>query len=96
MSEPWKRIVAFSNDEPGEEADRIIYLSTEALRMAAIMLQPYMPNKANMMLDQLGVHESRRTFEYCGVGLDLNYGTPLVDLGVRHEGLLFPPLPSDE
>ena len=96
MSEPWQKILAYGPVEPGEEVDRIIYLSAEALRMIAIVLQPYMPNKAKMMLDQLGVHETRRTFEYCAVGRDVEYGTPMVDLGVRLEGLLFPPLPSDD
>ncbi|KAF1965769.1 methionyl-tRNA synthetase-like protein [Bimuria novae-zelandiae CBS 107.79] len=96
MSEPWNKILPYGPGEPGEEVDRIVYLAAESLRMAGILLQPYMPNKAKTMLDQLGVHETRRTFEYCGVGLDLDYGTPKVDLGTKYEGALFPPLPSEE
>lgn len=64
--------------------------------MIGILLQPYMPNKAKMLLDQLGVDESRRTLEYCGVGLDLEYGIPMIPLGGGYVGSLFPPLVSDE
>jgi len=64
--------------------------------MVGILLQPYMPNKAKMLLDQLGVDESRRNLEYCTVGLDLEYGIPMVPLGSGHVGALFPPLASEE
>lgn len=96
MSEPWAKVLSYGPGEPGEEVDQIIYLATEAMRMAGILLQPYMPEKAKMMLDQLGVHESRRTFEYCSVGSDLEYGDPFVELGSGFKGALFPPLPSEE
>ncbi|KAJ8107724.1 hypothetical protein OPT61_g8672 [Boeremia exigua] len=92
MSEPWDKILEFSPGEPGEDVDRTIYLSAEALRMTGILLQPYIPNKAAMLLDQLGVQEDRRTLAYCKPGADLDYGTPLVSLGSKHEGVLFPPL----
>jgi methionyl-tRNA synthetase len=45
-----------------------------------------------MLLDQLGVDESRRSLGYCGVGLDLEYGIPMIALGSGHVGALFPPL----
>ncbi|KAL1591575.1 methionyl-tRNA synthetase [Paraconiothyrium brasiliense] len=96
MSEPWSKVTVYGPGEPGEEVDRIVYLATEALRMVGILLQPYMPNKAKTLLDQLGVDDTRRTFEYCAVGRDLHYGTPKIDLGVKYTGALFPPLPSDE
>ena len=96
MSEPWKKILSFGPGEPGEEVDRIVYQAAEALRMTAILLQPYMPTKAKTMLDQLGVHEARRTFEYCGFGRDLDYGTPMVDLGTKYQGALFPPLTTED
>ena len=81
---------------PGEEVDRTVFLVTEALRMAGILLQPYMPNKAKMMLDQLGVDDARRTFEYCALGRDLHYGTPMVHIGSGYDGSLFLPLSSEE
>jgi methionyl-tRNA synthetase len=55
-----------------------------------------MPNKANMLLEQLGVREDRRSFAYCKPGADLDYGTPSVELGQSHKGVLFPPLSSEE
>jgi methionyl-tRNA synthetase len=95
MSAPWDKILPFGPREPGEQVDKIVFLAAEALRMAGIMLQPYMPNKAKLLLDQLGVDESRRTFEYCSPGKDLDYGVPMVPLGNKHEGVLFPPLASN-
>jgi methionyl-tRNA synthetase len=64
--------------------------------MQGILLTPYMPMKAKMLLDQLGVHESRRTFEYCRPGCDLDYGVPMIDVGSKFKGALFPPLLSEE
>jgi methionyl-tRNA synthetase len=96
MSSPWDKILAFGPGEPGEEVDKTVYLASEALRLTGIFLQPYMPNKSKMLLDQLGVDESRRTFEYCKPGCDLDYGVPMIDLGSKHAGALFPPLSSEE
>ncbi|KAF2877831.1 methionyl-tRNA synthetase-like protein [Massariosphaeria phaeospora] len=96
MSSPWGKILDFGPGEPGEEVDRIVYLAAEGLRMTGILLQPYMPGKAKTLLDQLGVEESRRTFAFCAVGQDLEYGVSKVELGALHKGVLFPPLPSEE
>lgn len=96
MSSPWDKVLTYGPGEPGEQVDKIIFLAAEALRMTGIMLQPYMPNKAKTLLDQLGVDESRRTFEYCRPGRDLDYGVPFIDIGKGYEGALFPPLPSEE
>ncbi|KAF2740444.1 hypothetical protein EJ04DRAFT_507981 [Polyplosphaeria fusca] len=95
-SSPWDKILPFGPREPGVEVDEIIFLAVEGLRISGILLQPYMPNKAKMLLDQLGVAESRRTFEFCQLAADLDYGVPLIPLGRKHEGVLFPPLPSQE
>jgi methionyl-tRNA synthetase len=96
MSSPWDKILDFGPGEPGEEVDKIVFLGAESLRMIGILMQPYMPGKAKHLLDMLGVHESRRTFEYCKVGSDLDYGEPMVELGTKFKGALFPPLPSLE
>jgi methionyl-tRNA synthetase len=82
--------------EPGEDVDRIVFETAEALRIGGILLQPWMPNKAKMLLDQLGVHANRRTFEWCKPAADLEYGEPMVPLGRKTEGVLFPPLQSDD
>jgi methionyl-tRNA synthetase len=96
MSKPWDKVLEFAPGEPGEEVDRIVYQAAEGLRIVGILLQPYMPGKAKMLLDQLGVDESRRSFDYCKPGADLEYGTPIIELGGKHQGVLFPPLPSEE
>jgi methionyl-tRNA synthetase len=96
MSKPWEKILSFGPGEPGEDVDKIIFEAAEALRMIGILLQPYMPNKANMLLDQLGVHRDRRTFKWCKPGVDLEYGEPIIELGSGHKGVLFPPLTSEE
>ena len=96
MSKPWDKALEYAGGEPGEEVDKIVYLASEALRMTGILLQPYMPNKANTLLDQLGVHPDRRTFEYCRPGADVDYGEPMGELGTGHKGVLFPPLASNE
>jgi methionyl-tRNA synthetase len=95
MSKPWAKVLTFGPGEPGEDVDKIIYESAEALRMVGILLQPWMPNKANLLLDQLGVRHERRTFAWCKPGADLEYGEPLVDLGKGYLGVLFSPLPSE-
>ncbi|ORY00001.1 methionyl-tRNA synthetase-like protein [Clohesyomyces aquaticus] len=96
MSEPWDKVLTFGEGNPGEDVDQIIFLAAEGLRITGILLQPYMPNKAAHLLDMLGVDASRRTFEYCRPGCDLEYGTPKVELGVSYNGTLFPPLASEE
>jgi methionyl-tRNA synthetase len=96
MSKPWEKVLTFGPREPGEDVDKIIYEAAEALRIIGILLQPWMPNRANLLLDQLGVRHERRTFVWCKPGADLEYGEPLVELGVGHNGVLFPPLPSEE
>ncbi|KAH6612687.1 tRNA synthetases class I (M)-domain-containing protein [Boeremia exigua] len=53
-SKPWDNILEFAPGEPGEAVDRTIYLAAEALRMTGILLQPYMPKKAEMLLNQIG------------------------------------------
>ena len=72
------------------EIDRIIYLNAETLRLVGIMLQPFMPTKASMLLDMLGVSPQRRDWDWCRVGEDDSYGMPLIDISGRVA--LFPQL----
>ena len=96
MSKPWAKVLDYGPGEPGEDVDRTGMLASEALRLTGILLQPYMPNKAKLLLDQLGVHEDKRTLAFCQPGADLDYGTPMVPLGSRQEGVMFPTLTSEE
>lgn len=95
MSSPWSKVLNYADGEPGEEVDKIIYLAAESLRMLGIVLQPYMPNKATELLDQLGVHPEKRTLAFCKPGADLDYGESMTELGTGREGVLFPHLTSD-
>jgi methionyl-tRNA synthetase len=78
------------------EVQRIIFHAAEAVRVAAILLQPYMPTKAREMLDILGVEEGKRGFADALVGADMSYGKPMVpcgrELGKGAYATLFPPL----
>ncbi|KAB2570076.1 Aminoacyl-tRNA synthetase class 1a Anticodon-binding protein [Lasiodiplodia theobromae] len=73
--------------------DRTIFLCAETLRIAAILLQPYMPGKSAELLDMLGVNEDKRSFEFAEVCKDLDYGTSKVDL---KKTVLFPRIGIDE
>ncbi|GAB7366681.1 hypothetical protein MBLNU230_g8664t1 [Neophaeotheca triangularis] len=78
-----------------EQVDSIVFLSAETLRLVGIQLRPFMPETSARLLDMLGVSEERRGWEWCQLGCDDGYGTPLVELGKGEEGVLFPSLLSD-
>jgi methionyl-tRNA synthetase len=87
-SEPWK--LGVKNDfaafpEQGRES---IYLGAESLRLAGILLQPFMPDKANDLLQILGVKPERRTWTFAEIGADDDYGQNLMS----KDTVLFPPL----
>ncbi|KAF8537056.1 tRNA synthetases class I (M)-domain-containing protein [Trichophaea hybrida] len=70
------------------EQNKIVFLSSECIRIAGILLQPFMPDKAKAILDQLAVDKDKRTFEFASYGKDTTYGE-----GTRgKKGLIFPPL----
>ncbi|GAA5883391.1 hypothetical protein JCM16303_006727 [Sporobolomyces ruberrimus] len=50
------------------EIHRSLYLSSEALRISGILLQPFMPTKSKVLLDSLGVKESDRGWEKAKFG----------------------------
>ncbi|TKA77597.1 hypothetical protein B0A55_03140 [Friedmanniomyces simplex] len=77
------------------EIERTIYLAAETLRLVGLMLQPFIPASAKRLLDMLGVSEERRTWEWCQMGKDDGYGTPMVELGKGEQGVLFPRLTSE-
>lgn len=80
-----------------QNAQRIIFVCAESIRVIAILLQPVMPSKMKRALDLLGVMESRRNFEHARSYADLRYGTPFVDPGrAGADGTLFPPLIAEE
>lgn len=51
-----------------------------------------MPEKMKILLDLLGVDESRRTIKDAQLGGDFDYGVSKVSLGQGRDAQLFPPL----
>lgn len=73
-----------------------IYHAAESIRIAGILLQPFIPAKAAQMLDRLGVAPERRTFAHARLGADFEYGfdgAPINDPAWREWRVVFPPLP---
>ena len=95
-AEPWK--LADSEDHNDQLLlKQIIYSSADELRVAAILLQPFMPEKMKTALDMLGVRDDARQWHRARLGYDFKYGIPRIDVGSsgRGDGTLFPPLTSD-
>ena len=89
-------LVKDNDPEVQAKVRAIIFRTSEAIRVSAILLQPFMPSKMKRCLDLLGVNEYKRTFDYARLGADFSYGTPLVDPGkAGSEGTLFPPLMAE-
>ncbi|CCC10029.1 unnamed protein product [Sordaria macrospora k-hell] len=89
-AEPWVVV-----KKPDSEAlvDRIILTAGESLRIAGILLQPFMPEKAAELLDLLGVENDKRTFSHAKVFIDGTYGTAFRTFG--KEGIFPPPMLDD-
>ena len=99
---PWNIAKEIKNCDGNERAtleqrlDAIIFLCAEALRLQAIMLQPFMPTIAKRQLDMLGVAEDRRDWKWCSLACDDLYGVPMVDISGKGEAnTLFPGLASE-
>lgn len=108
VMEPWNIAKQINNLGNGDKADvagelqrlkiirgKTIYVLAESLRIMGILLQPFMPEKAEVMLDILGVPVDRRSFEFAGLAKDFSYGEPMRPVGrSAHDGL-FPPLEAE-
>ncbi|MCC8468185.1 MAG: methionine--tRNA ligase [Rickettsia endosymbiont of Eriopis connexa] len=57
----------------------VLYTLLEVLRYIAIMLLPFIPNSANKMLDQLGVHKEERLFKHLGCDYALRAGSDILE-----------------
>lgn len=58
----------------------VLYMSAESIRITAILLQPFMPEKMKAALDMMNVDESKRSFDHATIGADLSYGREEADL----------------
>ncbi|KAI1040242.1 hypothetical protein LB505_005374 [Fusarium chuoi] len=96
-TEPWK-IVKEQDANARTRLNWVIYRSAEALRIAGILLQPVMPEKATQLLDGLGVKPERRTVEYARPDADLDYGTEAAIVSQKPDafGSMFPPVAGIE
>lgn len=85
----------FHAAEPWKSANPqwVLYNVAESLRISAILLQPFMPDKSHELLDILRVDTSnpaKRAFSATVYGSDPDYGE-----GIK-KGMLFPPLLTEE
>lgn len=96
-TEPWNLV---KNPDPESRIllNLVIYNCAEALRIAGILLQPIMPTKAALLLNELGVKEDRRTIDFAVKGKDVDYGTEAKtgDPAARLKkwDTIFPPTPN--
>ncbi|KAL6242259.1 methionyl-tRNA synthetase [Rhinocladiella similis] len=51
-----------------------VYMSAESIRIIAILLQPFMPERMKVALDMMEVDDGKRTFAHARVGADMTYG----------------------
>ncbi|MCJ1477922.1 methionyl-tRNA synthetase [Lambiella insularis] len=91
-TQPWDLV---GKAEELSNLNGIIYLCAESLRICGILLQPYMPDTMEKLLDMLGVSPEARKYENTLLGSDISYGTPSIGIGRGTQGVLFPPLRSN-
>ncbi|KAI2615914.1 tRNA synthetases class I (M)-domain-containing protein [Hypoxylon sp. NC1633] len=89
--EPWRMV----KEDPATN-DQVIFYAAESLRIAGILLQPFIPEKSGEFLDRLGVGPDRRSMRYAELYADDSYGTSTVPLGEGAQTSLFPPLPVED
>lgn len=82
---PWKQ-----RKEDINAMNATLYTLAEVVRCIGIMLQPFVPDSAKKLLDQLAVAEHARSFEHLKPEYALIPGTPLP----KPEGI-FPRVASD-
>jgi methionyl-tRNA synthetase len=73
--QPW----VLAKSESPEDRDRfgtVLYTTCEAVRIAALLIQPVMPQSAGRLLDLLGQPEGRRTFAAIGERLEAGITLP--------------------
>jgi methionyl-tRNA synthetase len=69
---PWK----LKKENP-ERMEAVLYCLADRIRTIAIMLQPFMPDSASRILDQLAIPEDQRMFRHLSKEYALKPGTPL-------------------
>lgn len=83
-----------SPEDLEREIGRIIYCVTESTRLAGLILQAFIPESSEKLLDLIGVAKERRTHDWLRIGRDQDYGKPI---GSASRGdVVFPPILIDE
>lgn len=88
---PWD--LAGKGEAHESQLHQVVYLGAESIRIAGILLQPFIPEKANEILDRLGVDPGARKLEHAKLHIDATYGTSRVPLGEGAASSVFPPIP---
>jgi methionyl-tRNA synthetase len=91
MQAPW----SLSEAHPARFAT-VLYVLVESIRQLAVLIQPFMPNAAASLLNQLAVPTHQRSFAHLNVPISPGRVLPPpVGLFLRHEHRAFrPPEPS--
>jgi methionyl-tRNA synthetase len=95
VAEPWNNLKTGGSMEDYRRVERTIFHCAESIRIAGILLQPYMPTKAAQLLDMIGVDEKHRSFDFSMLNKDKTYGTAKLPPGKSTWDSLFPPLPVE-
>ncbi|KAJ2622231.1 methionyl-tRNA synthetase [Coemansia spiralis] len=66
-NEPWN-IVKKTDSASQARLQSVLFYSLEAVRLAGIMLQPVMPEKASLLLDHLAICKTERQWEHAQFG----------------------------
>ncbi|OAP62509.1 methionine-tRNA ligase [Fonsecaea erecta] len=74
----WK-IIKSADPETRKIANYVLFTSAESIRIMAILLQPFMPEKMKAALDLMEVGESKRAFDEARFGADITYGPPALE-----------------
>jgi methionyl-tRNA synthetase len=69
---PW----ALKKTDPARMAD-VLWVLCEVIRVVALMLQPYMPQSMERLLDLIGVESNHRHFDQISADASLAGATPL-------------------
>ncbi|OQU99506.1 hypothetical protein CLAIMM_05133 [Cladophialophora immunda] len=90
----WK-IIKSADPETRRIANYVLFTSAESIRIMAILLQPFMPERMKAALDLMEVSESKRAFEDAVFGADFAYGPPALEANAKASAdVVFPMLLS--
>lgn len=93
-SAPWQ-LVKSTNGGRKSFGNFALFLSAESIRIVAILLQPFMPEKMKAALDMMEIQESKRTFDDALFGADFTYGPTAAEAaGKGPAEVIFPMLLS--